>query len=612
MALVTLQHISVTHGGPYLMEDVSLSIDPGDRLCLVGRNGAGKSTLLRILAGTEQPDGGVVGVPSDLRRVLLPQEGDGMSRPDDVPARRFLSLLGVADKDPGEAMSGGEKRRTMLAGVLAADGDVLLLDEPTNHLDIETIRWLEEYLTGPECRRRAIVFVTHDRAFARRIGNRTAELDRGTLRVYNEGYDAITRRRDDRLEEEDRREREFRKKLGAEEAWLARGTKARRTRDEGRVKALMEMRKRYEERRARLGSAQIHIAEGGRSGDLVAETEGLVIRWPGAETPLVSGLTTTIFRGDRIGIVGPNGAGKTTLARVLLEEMEPGRSGSTGADSSMTAPSIPETEGFLRRGANLEVLYFDQFRKQLDGDITLFEAAGGGYDTITVGTTRRNVTAYLRDFLFTEGDENRPVRTLSGGERNRLLLARLFAKPSNVLVLDEPTNDLDTDTLDLLEQRLARYKGTIILITHDREFLDNIVAGCVVLPGDGTVEEYAGGYSDWEARYHARRVAVLQGQSPSRPSGDDVGSSRRPTLRTRKLTFRERQELEAIPDRIESLEAEKGKIHNDLSDPETYRQAAEDNTDLPAELTRRLEAIEEELETVLLRWEELEELAAAE
>jgi ATP-binding cassette subfamily F protein uup len=611
MALVTLQQISLSHGGPNLLDEVSLTVEPGDRLCLVGRNGVGKSTLLRIIAGEETPDSGTVATADGANPVYLPQEPTGQDLPDrsDLDVQKYLTRLDMPVDHESETMSGGELRRTLLAATLAAHSDVLLLDEPTNHLDIETVQWLEEHLQSPLFRGRGVVFVSHDRAFAARVANRIGELDRGTLRVYNEDYDTYIERRNHRLQAEEKQQREFDKKLAQEEAWLRKGTRARRTRDEGRVKALLAMRKDFRERRNRIGSARLGIAEGNRSGDIVLDTEDLAFRWDNSTSPLFADLTTTIFRGDRIGIVGPNGAGKTTLVRLLLGDLDDGvRTGS------------------LRRGANLETVYFDQLREQVDPTATLSHAIGDGYDTVTVGTTRRNVTAYLKDFLFSEADFNRPTHTLSGGERNRLLLARLFASPSNVLVLDEPTNDLDMDTLELLEDRLSDYSGTIILISHDRRFLDNLVGGCLVLPGDGTVQQYAGGYSDWKDQYES----YLSGRAPASvtPSGSTSTSASekkagqpsapRPKTRQRKLSFAEQRELEGLPDRLETLEAEREEIHDLLANPDLYRQTASatpqgDSLDTrdPGELTRRLAQLDEEIGAAMRRWETLEEIAAA-
>jgi ABC transport system ATP-binding/permease protein len=590
MALVTLQQINLSHGGPNLLQDLTISIEAGDRLCLVGRNGVGKSTLLRLIAGQEQPDSGIVALPEGVQPVYLPQE-PALKGHHTAPGRNtdvYRTILGVEQENDPATMSGGELRRTLLAGVLAAESEVLLLDEPTNHLDIETIRWLEEHLMGPGYRGRAVVFVTHDRAFARRVANRVGELDRGTLRLYDEDYDTFLRRQEDRFREEERQEKEFAKKLAREEAWLRKGTRARRTRDEGRVRALLTMRKEFSERRSQIGSARLNINEGDRSGDIVIDAEDLAFQWRNADSPLFAGLSTTILRGDRLGIVGPNGAGKTTLIRLILNAGGPETSGSG------------ECTGRLKRGTGLEVVYFDQLREQLDPSATLFHAMGDGYETITVGTSRRHVSAYLKDFLFSETDMNRPLETLSGGERNRLLLARLFARPSNVLVLDEPTNDLDTDTLDLLEDRLAEYSGTVLLVSHDREFLDNIVAGCIVLPGDGSVLQYAGGYSDWKDRYQD----YLAGKSEKVKQKD---RNEKPRDRARKLSFHEQREIEELPGRIESMESEKAEIHALLADPGIYRSSEAD----PGALTRRLAELDTEIEAAMARWEHLEEIDAA-
>jgi len=649
MALLTARDLELSHGGPNLLDRISLTVEPGDRLCIVGRNGAGKSTLLNVLAGGEAPDAGTIGRDADTAIALLPQEAPahltgsaaevamifaeygtvppggsttdagtaaaaGTARralfSEDAEERRLraeqhLTRLGIPLDAPIETMSGGEMRRTLLAGVLAAEAEILLLDEPTNHLDIAGIVQLEEYLLDRKRRSRGVVFITHDRVFARRVATRVAEIDRGSLYSFNGGYDAFVRRREDQLRAEEREQAEFEKRLAAEEAWIRKGTRARRTRDEGRVKALMEMRRVYAERRVRAGSAALSISEGGRPGDIIAECEGVSLTWPGSPTPVIRDLSTTIYRGDRIGIIGPNGAGKTTLLRFLVSPW-------TGDDGSDT----PVAEGSVRYGTNIDALYVDQLREDLDPDATIFESLGGGYDTITVQGRRKNVTAYMREFLFSPDDVNRPVRTLSGGEKNRLLLARHLARRTNVIIMDEPTNDLDAETLELLEDRLSNFTGTVLLVSHDREFLDNIVVACLVIAPDGTVEESPGGYSDWERR---RADAGGNGRTPGLTAGSTSGTSseesgaerKKPTSRTRKLGFREQREREELPDRIASLEAEAARIHELLADPDVYRGTAGDAPS-PAELTARLDAVDREIAEAMDRWEELEEIALGE
>jgi ATP-binding cassette subfamily F protein uup len=665
MALVTARDLELSHGGPNLLDRISLTVESGDRLCIVGRNGTGKSTLLNVLAGREVPDAGTIGRDSGTAIALLPQEapthltgtafevamvfalrgsapsGDSPAGTNTAPSagtalpavstedaedqrvrvEQHLTRLGVPLEGSVETMSGGEMRRTLLAGVLAAEAELLLLDEPTNHLDIAGIVQLEEYLLDRKRRSRGVVFITHDRVFARRVATRVAEIDRGALYAFNGGYETFLQRREDQLRAEEREQAEFEKRLAAEEAWLRKGTRARRTRDEGRVKALIEMRRAYAERRTRAGSAALSIAEGGRPGDIIAECDGVSLTWPGSSRPVIRDLSTTIYRGDRIGIIGPNGAGKTTLLRFLVSPW----TGDEGA-------AAPAAEGTVRYGTNIDALYFDQLREDLDPDSTIFEALGGGYDTITVQGRRKNVTAYMKEFLFSPDDVNRPVRTLSGGERNRLLLARHLARHTNVIIMDEPTNDLDAETLELLEDRLSTFPGTVLLVSHDREFLDNIVVACLVIGPDGTVKESPGGYTDWERRRFGEPdgrpdgagtgtsgTAAMAGGTNRRSAatsgiagGVDVdGTRKKPTNRTRKLGFREQREREDLPDRIASLEEEASRIHDLLADPDVYRGTAGDAPS-PAELTARLEAVEREIAEAMDRWEELEEIALGE
>lgn len=609
MSLVTIQNVSLSHGGPNLLENVSFAIEAADRICVVGRNGAGKSTLLRIIAGTERPDIGTVGIDRATIVSLLPQEtssfesssaltlaaaqaGETYHSSEEVRryATEYLTKLGIDTDQSFETMSGGERRRTLLAGTLAGDPDVLLLDEPTNHLDIETVGWLENLLVAPQFNGRSVVFVTHDRAFARRVATRILEIDRGTVYTYSEDYDTYIQRRNERIATETNERALFDKQLAEEEAWLRRGTPARRTRNEGRVKALERMREEYRTRRGRIGSAAFTIAEGARSGDLVVEAEEVSIKWGESVSPLLTGVTTTIFRGDKIGIIGPNGSGKTTLIRALLPQGVAVRSHSVEG---------PIAEGAIRWGANIQPIYFDQLRGQIDPEMALFDALGDGYQTITVGTQRTAVTAYMKRFLFSEDDARRPVGTLSGGERNRLLLARLFAKRSNVIVLDEPTNDLDIDTLELLEERLSEYTGTVILVSHDRDFLDQLVAACLVINPDGSVAESIGGYSDW-----ARRTGTTPGDDgATKRDAAKIGAKQ--TRRVRKLTFNEKRELAALPERIATLEEEKSTVEGHLSDPELYRT----DGSAAAPLTQRLSELETEIHAAYERWETLDEIS---
>ncbi|MDD2319003.1 MAG: ATP-binding cassette domain-containing protein [Geobacteraceae bacterium] len=627
MSLLTLRTVQLAFGGPPLLEAVNLQIEEGDRLCLLGRNGTGKSTLMKILAGELPPDDGEIIRKQGLRVALVTQEsppelsgtvfevvaagmGDaaellaeyhhvsirlavenseellkkldqlhknleesgGWSLHEEV--ERVLSRLTLDPDAQFTLLSGGTKRRVLLARALVAKPDILLLDEPTNHLDIDTIIWLEEFLLKEV---KTLLFVTHDRAFARRIANRVAELDRGRLYVFSCGYDTFVERREALLDAEVTRQALFDKKLAQEEAWIRQGIKARRTRNEGRVRALKKMREERKARRERIGTAKIQLQQAERSGSLVVEAEGVSFSYDGK--PVINNLSTTIMRGDRVGIIGPNGSGKTTLLRLLLGELEP-------------------QCGEIRLGTRREVLYFDQLREQLDPDKTVQENVGEGNDTLLINGRQRHVIGYLQDFLFTPERARSPVRILSGGERNRLLLAKLFTKPSNVLVMDEPTNDLDAETLDLLEELLAEYSGTLLLVSHDREFLNNVVTSTLALEEDGLVHEYVGGYDDWLRQAAPAPAIAAPPKEPITPRAKTGNNSEKP----RKLSFKEQRELESLPERIAALEAELDSLHGKLGDPELYRNAA---TEI-AELTARLRVVEQELEEAYVRWEELE------
>ncbi len=484
----------------------------------------------------------------------------------------MLSRLRLDADDRFEALSGGTKRRALLARALISHPDILLLDEPTNHLDIDTIVWLEEFLLKNV---KSFLFVTHDRAFARKMANRVAELDRGALYAFQCGYDAFVDRREALLEAEAARQALFDRKLAQEEAWVRQGIKARRTRNEGRVRALRKMREERRQRRERIGTAKIQLQEAERSGRLVVEAEGVTFSYDGR--PVIKGLSTTVLRGDRVGIIGPNGSGKTTLLRLLLGELE------------------PET-GTLRLGVRREVAYFDQMREQLDPGKTVQENVGEGNDTLVINGKSRHIIGYLQDFLFTPERARTPVHVLSGGERNRLMLAKLFTRPSNVLVMDEPTNDLDAETLDLLEELLLEYSGTLLLVSHDREFLNNLVTSTLAISGDGQVREYVGGYDDW------LRQSAVETQAQTAPVRSADAKPRRQVERARRLSFKEERELEAIPDRISALEEELESLHGTLADPDFYRTAGTE----VAKVKTRLECVEKELEDAYRRWEELE------
>ena len=627
MALLSLRNISLAFGGPLLFDGINLQIEAGDRLCLLGRNGTGKSTLLKLISGELPPEEGDISRQQGLRVALISQEvpqglagpvfdvvASGMGNASALLAEyhhvsqqlaqegneallarlealqhkleesggwhlhqeveRLLKRLRL-DADAGfSTLSGGTKRRVLLAKALVSKPDILLLDEPTNHLDIDTIIWLEEFLLKNIS---TVLFVTHDRVFARRLSNRIAELDRGRIYAFNCGYDEFVERREALLEAEVTRLALFDKKLAQEEVWVRQGIKARRTRNEGRVRALKQLREEQRQRRERLGTVKIQLQEGERSGRMVVEAEAISFAYDGR--PVITELTTTIMRGDRVGIIGPNGSGKTTLLRLLLGEL------------------IPHS-GNIKLGSRLEVLYFDQLREQLDLTKSVLENVGEGNDTLVINGKPRHIIGYLQDFLFSPERARSPVSILSGGERNRLLLAKLFTKPSNVLVMDEPTNDLDAETLDLLEDLLLEYTGTLLLVSHDREFLNNVVTSTLAVGADGRVREFVGGYDDW------LRQAVVDNSSAMASIKPVLEKSKRQTERARKLSFKEERELEAIPDQIAALEEEQEKLHATLADSGFYKSAGAEVVTLNV----RLEALEAELIHVYQRWEELEAL----
>ena len=615
MALINLFEINLAFGGPLLLDQASFRVHPGERVCLLGRNGAGKSSLLKLLAGEVVPDSGELSRSNGLQTGYLPQdlplslEGkvydviaeamgesgqalihlhedsghDAGLEPGeeqelwrlDNQLHTVISRLGLDPEARVETLSGGLKRRVLLARSLAGDPELLLLDEPTNHLDIDSIVWLEEFLQG---RKGAMVFVSHDRAFARKMATRVVELDRGRLYDWNCPYDEFVRRREEALLTEREQRAKFDKKMAQEEEWLTRGLKARRTRNEGRVRRLMEMRSERAQRREVLGSARMMTPTGGLSGKMVAELEGVHFSYPGGP-PIIKDLSTLIIRGDKLCIIGPNGSGKTTLLKLLLGRLEP-------------------LKGHIRLGVNLEVAYFDQMRQELDPDLTVQENLAQGNDSLLIAGRERHVISYLKDFLFSSQRAKSPVRILSGGEKNRLLLAKLFAKPANLLVLDEPTNDLDRDTLELLENLLVEFEGTVLLVSHDRQFLNNVVSGTLALEGDGAVREYAGGYDDWLGQR-------TQAKSEQPPKAPKPAKAARPKSRPKKLGFNEQRELEALPRKIEELEAEQEALHAKVADPELYTKGGKE----AAEISARLEELETELEQAFLRWEELEALS---
>jgi ATP-binding cassette subfamily F protein uup len=591
MALVSLQDVSVSFGGPPLLEHVDLQVEKGERVALIGRNGEGKTTLLRLIGGEIKPDSGritlqkgtsVAGLAQDLPHGLTGSvrevvAGGGAQAPEDHRVATVLTRLSLDPGDRFEDLSVGFKRRVLLARALAAEPDLLLLDEPTNHLDILTITWLEGTL---QKYRGTLILITHDRAFLQKLATRIVELDRGGLVSWACGYRTFLERRDASLEVEEAQRERFMRKLAKEEAWIRQGIKARRTRNEGRVRALMKLRAEQQALRVRTGSVRIQIEEAQRTGKLVIEAEGVSHAY--GRDPLVNGFSVKIMRGDRIGIIGPNGIGKTTLLRILLGE---------------TAPQ----KGRIRRGTHLKAVYFDQLRAQLDEDRSVQENIADGETLLDLDGGRRHVVGYLKDFLFSPDQARSPVRILSGGERNRLLLARLFSRPSNVLVLDEPTNDLDMETLELLEERLLEYSGTILLVSHDRAFLNGVVTSTLVFEENGVVTEYAGGYDDYLAQ---RPQAPERNTSGREAAGGKAAPRKQPEKRERprKITFKETRELETLPPQIEAIEAEQKSLYAQMADPQFYREAGK-------EISRartRLDELGQALEAAYARWQELE------
>ena len=590
MPVLRLDDVSLSFGAKPLLDHVALQVRRGERVCVLGRNGEGKSTLLRLIAGGLAPDGGEVWLRPGAKVAMLDQEaaapgdatvlellgeaaGAGGGWEADLHVKRVLSRLQLDPHVRLGELSGGWRRRALLGRALAREPDLLLLDEPTNHLDLEAIEWLEDFVLDYAG---AIVFVSHDRAFVRRVATRIVDLDRGRLTDWNTGYDEFVVRKRAALEAEARQAALFDKKLAQEEAWIRQGVEARRTRNEGRVRALEELRRRRAARRDSIGRVDARVHEAAPSGKLVFEAEGVAYHAGGRA--IVEEFSVRVMRGDRIGIIGPNGCGKTTLIRLLVGELEPQR-------------------GVIRRGTNLEPAYFDQQRDQLDPSASIMDSVTGGGETVTVGGRTRHVAGYLREFLFPADRLRAPVGMLSGGERNRLLLARLFARPSNLLILDEPTNDLDVETLSLLEDLIADYAGTLLLVSHDRAFLDNVVTSTLVFEGDARVREYVGGYSDW-----LRQRPKALGRAPAAPAPPAASATAAAPAKPRRLSFNDRRELETLPGRIEALEHEQAQLQVEVGDPALFR----DDPPRAQAALRRLAQIEAELEAAYARWDALE------
>ena len=617
MALISLQEVSLGFGGPLLLEEINLKIERGEWVGLLGRNGMGKSTLLKVINGDLFPESGLVSWQQNLRLAYLPQEvplglagtvaevvGGGLeslaavhSGSEDTWQQQLQveQVISRMQLDPGvqfDVLSAGMKRRVLLARGLVRNPDVLLLDEPTNHLDIDTINWLEDFLIRWGG---TLLFITHDRMFLQRMANRIVELDRGRLFDCNCNYPTFLQRKEAMLSTEQEQNATFDKKLAQEEQWIRQGSEARRTRNEGRVRALKRLRDLRRERREQPGKVKMQIQEDRRSGRLVIEAEDVSYAY--GNQIVVSHFSTTIQRGDKVGIIGPNGSGKTTLLRLLMGDLAP-------------------QGGEVRHGTNLEMAYFDQLRSQLDENQSVLNNVGQGRDTIMINGKNRNLVGYLEDFLFSRDRVNAPISALSGGERNRLLLARLFARPANLLVLDEPTNDLDIDTLEMLEDLLLDYGGTLLLVSHDRAFLNNLVTSTLVLDGSGQVSEYVGGYDDWQRQVQAEAAQGVRGaqkpeEKPRKPapaaqpadSQSVASAGRKPSYKEQRAIEAMQRELAELPQRIEALEAEQLLLTEAMSSPAFYQRDSAEK----ARVANRLKEIEEELAQAFQRWEELEQ-----
>jgi len=595
MPLLQLHQVRLAYGGLPLLDCVNLQIEAGERVCLVGRNGTGKTSLMRLMTGEESPNAGEVlrapgtvvtylsqEIPEKMTGSVMEVIRSGLSSAhheeeweSDFRLEHLANTMNLSTDVSFASLSGGLKRRVLLARALAGKPDLLLLDEPTNHLDLETIIWLEEFLLTTSI---ALFFVTHDRAFLKKLATRIVELDRGRLTSWNCDYPTYLERKVASLEAEEKEWAAFDKKLAQEEAWLRQGVKARRTRNEGRVRVLEQLRRERGERREREEKAKITLQTGNLSGQKVIEAKNLSFHYDGI--PIVQHLTTTIWRGDKIGIIGPNGSGKTTLLKLLLGEITP-------------------SSGSVHLGTKLEIVYFDQLRGKIDGEKSVAVNVAGDAETVLFQGRPRHIHSYLEDFLFHRDRIRMPAKMLSGGERNRLLLAKLFLQPANLLVMDEPTNDLDAETMELLEELVVEYQGTLLLVSHDRAFLNNVVTSTLVFEGEGKVAEYCGGYDDWVVQRPAPKIVDVP--LIARVEKKSERSSRPPAF-----LKREQRELEELPRLIEQWEQEKESLSAMFGDPEIYRK---EPTKL-LEIQTELQAFEERIAKSYLRWEELEEKRA--
>jgi len=602
MSLLSLRDVSFTWSGPPLLDRLSLEIERGERIGLLGRNGAGKSTLMKILAGELAPDDGEVKPAAGIRIGRLIQEVPAGTQdlnlkelvasgyqhdPDpahdweaDHAVEQVLERMGLEGTQQFATLSSGMKRRALLAQAIVQEPEILLLDEPTNHLDIDSITWLEGFLKNYSG---TLIFITHDRVFLQALATRILEVDRGQLFDWTCDYATFLHRKQQLLEAEEKQNALFDKKLAIEEVWIRQGIKARRTRNEGRVRALKKMREERARRRERIGNVKMQSGTAERSGHLVVQAKDVSFAYD--DRPIIQNFSTLISRGDKVGIIGPNGAGKSTLLKLILGELQP-------------------TSGTVRQGTNLQVIYFDQLREQIDEEKTVVENVGEGMETIEINGQRKHIVGYLQDFLFTPDRARRPARYLSGGERNRMLLARIFKHPSNVMVLDEPTNDLDQETLELLEELVDSYAGTVLLVSHDRAFLNNVVTSTLVLAGDGSVQEYDGGYDDYLRQRVVTKVGAAKAGTAKAGTAKKGATSSKPETPPPvpakvKLTYKEKQELEALPAKIELLEQEQSNLHTRMADPEFFKQASQEIT----AATDRLAEIGKLLAEGYARWE---------
>ncbi len=598
MILINMQNITLSFGGYPLLDHINLQIHSGEKLCLLGRNGEGKTSAMKLIQGIYHPDSGEIIREKNCTTSYLPQDVPGgisgtvyevlaggialrdemhiISAADEQKHRqsieKTISRMSLDGDHPFESLSAGMKRRVLLGRALAVEPDILLLDEPTNHLDIESIKWTEDFLSRYS---KTIFFVTHDRVFLQKIAERIIELDRGKIVDWKCDYSTFLKRKEAVLDAEEIQNANFDKKLAAEEAWIRRGVKARRTRNEGRVRALIDMRKEREARRERSVNAAMNINAAERSGKLVIEANDISFDY--GTKNIIRDFSTTIFRGDKIGIIGPNGCGKSTLIRLLLGEIQP-------------------VKGNVRQGTKIEKAYFDQLREELNENLSVRENMSASGEKIEWNGKSRHVIGYLEDFLFTPDRASVKVKALSGGEKNRLMLAKLFSKPANFLILDEPTNDLDLETVELLEDLLVEFKGTLIVVSHDRAFLNNVVTGTLAFLGNGEVREFAGGYDDYLYQSKSGKISGSRKDKAGKKHGTVEKSAEK------KLSFKEKNELESIPEMIEEKESRKKELYEKMSDPSFYREQASS----APEIIKEIELLDEYLHNLFLRWEELE------